>query len=334
MGRKIIKGLNGYEFQHRYDRGALTALRNTNGVSFLFKKLSEYGLETFTRIELTGSGVRVTEKQMTSLYKILLDCCEILDIEVIPHLYIIPGEVNSYTIGVNQPIIVITNELVDSFTDEELYFIIGHQLSYIKTESLLYQQVATSFNSVMSAGAGVIKLFTSPIKAAIGAWEKMAHYTADRCGLLCCQNIDDASRALIKLAGMPARFYDDISIESFKEQSDEFDEFNLNNYNKFVKFLLSINQSMPSYIIRYAQLFKWYKSEDYDRILLRQAILHIENDIKCSYCGDNIAHDDIYCISCGNSTGTSVSITKTCSECKALNDEDSSFCQSCGQQLG
>ncbi|MCX6005970.1 MAG: zinc ribbon domain-containing protein [Chloroflexi bacterium] len=58
----------------------------------------------------------------------------------------------------------------------------------------------------------------------------------------------------------------------------------------------------------------------------------IDNELKCTSCGELIPSSARYCTSCGASTGTSVSGSK-CAACGALNRAQDKYCLNCGALL-
>ncbi|MFK7968859.1 MAG: M48 family metallopeptidase [Bacteroidia bacterium] len=333
MDRTIIKGLNAFEYQHPFDRKALQLLRGTSGLSMVMKKISEYGIEAFTKMRLTGSGLRVTSSNFPAVYAILEEACKILDIAEIPELYLVRGDLFTTTIGVEKPIVALSHSTIDLFTEDELMFILGHQLSYIKSESVLYQQLAEALSLVAMLGtAGPMALITVPINIAIKRWEKMSKYTADRGGLLCCQDVEAATSAFVKLAGQPEKLYHQIDVDEFKRQAYDFGEFDLNNYNKIVKALIALDETHPPYVIRGAEFFKWIKSGEYENILLRKPVINIGNDAKCSFCGQRTIGDENFCTNCGNKVLRDESEHR-CPNCNRAAGPDDKFCTNCGTGL-
>lgn len=327
MSRRVIKNLHAYEYQHPFDRQALELLKNTKGFKKVMQTISEYGTETFYRIRVTGSGLRVTASNFESIYRLLQEACRVLDIKDIPELYMVNGETNAQVVGVNNPILVISPSMVDNFTEEELLFIFGHQLSYVQSESVLYQQITDLMQIVAHVGFGAGKLILMPVQYALGRWQKMAKFTADRAGLLCCQDVEAAANVLIKLAGQPSKLYHKIDIDEFKRQAYEFEEFDLNTYHKIVKILISMDETHPPYVIRGAQFFKWLKSGEYEKILNREAVFQASVSTKCSFCGAKTIGDEIFCTFCGNKVGTQ---NKECISCHLEISEIDIFCTHCG----
>lgn len=328
MERTIIKGLTGYEYQHPYDRKALLLLKTTNGLNIVIKKLLEFGYDAFMKVQIMGSGIKVVPENFPVQYELLQEACRILDVEKVPPLYIVSEEHYAETIGSENPIIAISNKLVEHYSEEEFLFVIGHQLSYIKCDSILYLNIADFLHMLTEFDLmGPLGIVSTAIKLALGKWERMARFTADRAGLLCCQDVNVAATAFVKLAGQPENMYDKINIEAFKKQALEFDDLDFDGMNRIVKTLHLLDQTHPPHVIRAAELFRWMDTNEYDNILHRKATLNIADAHKCSYCGEPTLGDENFCTYCGNKISIDV---VECMNCHAEIPVSNKFCTGCG----
>jgi hypothetical protein len=118
-----------------------------------------------------------------------------------------------------------------------------------------------------STTLGLGGLIASGVELALYNWVMMAKFTADRAGLLACQDIDVATTALMKLAGLPEEYLTPHVIEDFLIQSREFDSNSLDNLDQFTK-ILSYSESHLSWsVMRTGQLLKWVDSGEYDNLI-------------------------------------------------------------------
>ena len=70
----------------------------------------------------------------------------------IPDLYIQWGyEINAFTVGSENPIVVLNSGLIDMCEDDEIMFIIGHELGHIKSNHMLYHMMANVINMIIDA---------------------------------------------------------------------------------------------------------------------------------------------------------------------------------------
>lgn len=108
---------------------------------------------------------------------------------------------NAYTFGLTEPRkVVVFSALVEVMDEDELRFIVGHELGHIALGH-------TWLNSLVGGLAGV----PSPYMAAallyfiFRWWNRACEYSADRAGLLACGQPEMAYSALLKLRGLRAQ---------------------------------------------------------------------------------------------------------------------------------
>jgi Zn-dependent protease with chaperone function len=104
---------------------------------------------------------------------------------------------NAYTFGLGtEPVVVVYSGILRIMDEDELRFIIGHELGHICLGH-------TWLNSLVGGMAGI----PSPYFAAVVLyfsfrwWNRACEYSADRAGLLACGKPEKAASALVKLAG-------------------------------------------------------------------------------------------------------------------------------------
>jgi len=302
--RKLL-GLISKEYEHDYDRMALEKLSHMPALEKVVKKFWEWGLEKFIRIQYTGSNIKVNAKYYPELHSMLMEACAVLDIKKVPDLYVEMGFLNAWTTGVNDPIIVISSGCVSLLTYDELMFIIGHELGHIKSQHVLYQELARAMPYIASVignlTLGIGQLLGSGLELALLDWMRKAEFSSDRAGLLVCQNVDAAVSTMMKLAGLPPRYYSTLDTDSFLKQADEFEGYDLNEMDKIVKFLSVVGNTHPWTVMRAKELNKWIKQGKYDAIIKEHnARSHwITSGKFCTSCGAEISKPQKFCTECG-----------------------------------
>ena len=97
----------------------------------------------------TGSYLKISNDNLQKVYSLYSEACAILDIEKIPDLFLsFDPRINGYTSGVEKPFIVLTTGAIDLLDDDELMFLIGHELGHIKARHVLYTVMAQNFSLV------------------------------------------------------------------------------------------------------------------------------------------------------------------------------------------
>ena len=300
-----LRGLRPQSYEHPSDTKTLDALQTTSGLETLIRKCNEFGIDRLLRVQLMGSYLRASADCFPQLYRAVQEGCEILDVPKRPTVYIQPGGLNAFTAGVEQPILVLNAGLIDAMTEEELRFVVGHELGHIKSGHVLYYQIAMLLpvlaEVVGIATFGVGSLLSFPLEVALVRWQRMSELTADRAGLLACQDVNVATTALIKLAGLPLRFFDKVNTEDFLAQAREFESFDSDKLDWMAKILSGMGQSHPWTVMRASELLRWVDSTIYERLLADPrgaAALEVVAKAFCTNCGAVVG--GAFCSACGH----------------------------------
>jgi len=271
--KKILTGLDHTQYEHPFDKKALGALESTPGLGLVGNFITKHTIERIYTVQHTGSNLKVTKDSYPRIYEYLEYACQILDIKKIPDLYLQWGyNINACTVGSENPIVILDSGLIDLCDDDEIMFVIGHELGHIKSNHMLYHMMAQVLNMCIdSIPFGSIA--AAPLQFALYYWNRMSEFTADRAGLLCCQNPTAAIKSFIKMAGMPLSRYQNINIESFIAQAQDFKMLDYNGINKTIKLISIADESHPWTVMRAAQLIEWLKSGEPKQILTREKLI-------------------------------------------------------------
>jgi hypothetical protein len=271
--KKVLLGLKSESYEHPFDRKALASLEKMPGVSLLLKKVNEYGIDRLLRLQCLGSDFRVTPNNFPGLSQALEETCQILDLSPCPDLYLFRGRghIITVTIGIENPIVSVNLEAYEWLSSQELIYVLGHEVAHIKSQHLLYHQIAMVMpllkNWVNAATLGFGGLAANGVELAFWNWLMMARFTADRAALLACQDMDVAITALMKLGGLPSCYVTPEAIADFLVQVREFSENSVESQDTLTK-LLSFNDSRESWVVmRASELLKWVDSGDYKTLL-------------------------------------------------------------------
>ncbi len=312
MDKKIFQGLHPSDYEHPFDRKALETLEGTPGLETLARKFFEYGIEKMFRIQYMGSNLKVKQSNFPDLYSTFAEVCDILNLPQRPELYISQHyDIGAITVGVENPIVTLYSGAIDHLNKDEIMFVIGHEIGHIKSNHVLYHQMASVLpvigNIIGSVTLGIGKFISTGLQLALLNWQRMSEFTCDRTGLLACQNVEAATSSMIKIAGLPTKYYDINLIEDFVEQAREFDEYDYETLNKIAKTFSTMWQSHPWTVMRGAEFYKWIDSDQYKQILRwssktkKQAI---PTDASlCPNCGTLFQPHDKFCGSCGTKIG-------------------------------
>jgi Peptidase family M48 len=304
MVRKRLTGLRPQAYEHPLDAKALDKLQGHSGLETLVRKLNEWGYERILRVQLTGSNLRVTGDNFPKIHEQVHEAATILDVSKIPDIYITAGGLNAFTAGVERPILVLTSSAVDCLGEDELFFVIAHELGHVKSAHVLYSDIAEFIPVIgdiiggMTLGFG--EFFSAGLQLALLNWKRMSEFTADRAGLLACQDVNVAISAMIKIAGLPCRYYDSINTEDFIAQARDFEALDTDKLNWIAKGLSVMGQSHPWTVMRAKQFLAWIDSGEYERVLNAR---HDEQPVLgkrfCTQCARQLTGIETFCPGCG-----------------------------------
>lgn len=271
MSKKIVlTNLNPDEIVHPQERSALINLLNKIPMaSSLLSSVSElYG--KWIAVDYYGNGVVATNGNMPSLCRHLESACEIIGLKEIPELATEWSyRISSYTVGGDKIRVVLSSGAVDLLSEDGLYFMLGQELGHIVTGHLPYHMLLELLYSnaleidVLASVAAIIRL---PMLD----WYRKSHYTADRVALLCCQDIDVALCTMMKMAGLPKKYFETTDPKAFILQAREFAGLSSDGVvsKLMTKFLLR-SAAMPWMVDRAKVLMDWYESGEYHDIINR-----------------------------------------------------------------
>ncbi len=271
--RKILTGITPDAFVSDSDKWALDKLRNLPLVPQLVAKFYEIGIDRWLYCYNMSSSIRCGPNQYPTLYNIMRESAKVMDMPE-PELYVSNNPfTNAFAGGVERPYVTLRNSMVDAMTDEELYFIMGHELAHIKAKHVLYFSVGSLLFPLLDLlgrrTMGASDVATYALVLAFYEWSRQAEFSSDRGGLLVCQDPKTATRSLIKLAAGPSRLSHELNEEAFMEQARTYqDADSLDKLGKFVLFaMMGKTMTHPMPVHRTQELERWVQTGTYDRIL-------------------------------------------------------------------
>ena len=210
------------------DRNVITGLRFAEDVKYynILKKnkkvtnMAKDIIGEFTDIRSESNfmktGLKVTNEiapRYFNLFKQAQDCMGFSEDQIIPYIQQ-DSSVNAACIHENDDkyLIYLTSSLLEKMNDEEILFVIGHELghAFFKHHDLPVHGIMNSYDPPKTKDA--LQLLK---------WSRMAEISADRTGLLCCQNIEAALGSMLVLtSGLPSALLN-VNIESYGKQAEE-----------------------------------------------------------------------------------------------------------------
>lgn len=265
--RVRLPSISSRAWEHPADRGALVALRKLRGFDVILKQLSGFLNERAVRMLLLGSAVRADERQFARVYRLYREAADALDASSLPELFIrAEPTINAMTIGLDKPVIVLNSGLIEVMDDDELRFVLGHELGHALSGHAVYRTLlgvllalSTTLIAIPLGALGV-----RAVMAALLEWQRKSELSADRAGLLAGQQPSVALRAHMKMAS--GGRIDELDPEVFLAQAHEY-HANDDVRDLLLRALIVETQTHPFAVVRAGELDRWEKSGSYRAIL-------------------------------------------------------------------
>jgi Zn-dependent protease with chaperone function len=265
--RVRLPGISSRAYEHPADRSALVALRKLTGFDVILKNLAGLFNDRAFRLMFLASAVRASEEQFPSLYHDLLDGCYILDLPKVPELFITQDPmVQAMAVGMDKPFVVITSGMVDLMDEDEIRFVIGHELGHVLSGHSVYRTMLYAMIA-LAARLSFIPFAWVGFKAVIWGleeWFRKSELSCDRAGLLATQDPEAARRALMKTAG--GSRLSELSSDAFHQQAKEYDAVP-DIRESLLKLLQLQGTTHPFAVVRFAELDRWADEGEYADIL-------------------------------------------------------------------
>ena len=262
-----LPGISSRAYEHPADRSALVALRKLTGFDTILKNVAGLFNDRSLRLMFLASSVRASPEQFPNLYNSMLDGCYILDLPKVPELFISQDPVvNAMALGIDKPFIVINTAMVDLLDQEEMRWVIGHELGHVLSGHTVYRTMLFHLLRLAQRLA-LVPFAWIGLKAVIWGleeWYRKAELSCDRAGLLASQDVEAGRRALMKTAG--GSRLSELSHDEFHKQAREYDAVP-DVREGLLKLLQLQGTTHPFAVVRFAELDRWADSGEYRAIL-------------------------------------------------------------------
>lgn len=195
----------------------LVLLRLTLGWILILVLLS-IGWVKVRQGQLLGQSVHISEQQFPRVYRAAQRAAERLGMTM-PDVFVTQNPViNAYAIGfLGRKSVVLNSATVEAMDEDELTAILGHEFTHIKcahTHWLVFTQLKDTLR---------IPLVSDLVGLLLLRWSRKAEYTCDRGGLVACQSLQAACRALAKVA-VGRVLFSEMDLDSFFAQRDSLNQ--------------------------------------------------------------------------------------------------------------
>ena len=272
LSKKALIGLKADRFRHPLDLQATNTLKQLPGVDIAIRSVLGSVAEQFFYLNNIASSVLVSEKQLPHLHKLLIEACEILDLEP-PQLYVQQNPTpNAYTFAMRgkQPFVVLHTSLIEMLTPEEIQAVIAHELGHLKCEHGVYLTMA----NVLVLAANLLPtwgtILAQSLQEQMLQWVRCAEFSCDRAALLAIQDPKVVMSVLMKLAGGSPSLAPQLNLDAFIEQAQAYDSIGTDSIGEMLQAAQTAQLTHPVPVIRAREINRWSSSAEYQAILDKQ----------------------------------------------------------------
>lgn len=262
---RILTGIDPSSWEHPADRAALNALRRLPAFDEVLKKIFGFFGEKPIRLAFQANAVRVSPTQFARVHRLYERAARNLDVpEAYPLFVSQTPFVNAGAYGMERPFIILNSGMTSLLDDDELQFVLGHELGHIMSGHVLYTTMTMLLVRLAEQGFPMVGLAARAILIGLLEWYRKAELSSDRAGVLAIQDPEVGMRTMLKLAGGGRST--DANLPEFIRQADEYRSGG-DLADQIFKVLNLLGANHPFPVLRVAELRDWIEAASYDRIM-------------------------------------------------------------------
>ena len=272
INKTTLIGLTADRFRHPLDLEATNALKQLPGIDIAIRSVLGSVAEQFFYLNNIASSVLVSEKQLPHIHKLLIEACQILDLEP-PQLYVQQNPTpNAYTFAMRgkKPFVVLHTSLIEMLTPEEIQAVIAHELGHLKCEHGVYLTMA----NVIVLAANLLPAWGTVLAQSLQdrmlQWVRCAEFSCDRAALLAIQEPKVVMSVLMKLAGGSPTLAPLLNLDAFIEQAAAYDSIGTDGMGEMLQAAQTAQLTHPVPVIRAREIARWASSSQYQTIVDKQ----------------------------------------------------------------
>ena len=262
---RTLTQIDSRSWEHPADRAALNALRKLPAFDEVLRKLFGFFGEKPVRLAFQANAVRVSPTQFARVHRLYERAATALDAPAEYPVYVSQTPVvNAGAYGMDRPFIIVNSGMALLLDDEELQFVLGHEIGHIMSGHVLYSTMMVILVQLAEKGFPVVGLAARAILMALMEWYRKAELSSDRAGVLAVQDPEVGMRAMLKLAGGGTGR--DTNLPEFLRQADDYRSTG-DLADQVFKVLNLLGTDHPFPVLRVAELRDWFEGGAYERIL-------------------------------------------------------------------
>lgn len=188
-----LAGVNLNELVYRGDRDSLIRMLSEPKFAYSVVSVLKEQKPYNARKELLTRGLKLTPAMAPLVYTVVNRCREALQLEPQVEVYVYQDSIFNaacYPPVKDKVLLMLTSSLLEKFTEDELAFVVGHEIGHYLFEHTRYP-VQFILGHANASPLDAMRMY---------AWVRNAEVTADRVGMLCCQNFKAAASSFFKLS--------------------------------------------------------------------------------------------------------------------------------------
>ena len=263
--RRVLTNIAPRSWEHPADRAAVAALRRIPVFDEVLRKLFGYFGEKPIRLAFQANAVRVSPNQFGRVHDLYQEVARTLDAPMQYDVFISQTPiVNAGAYGMDRPFIILNSGTVQLLDDDELSYVLGHELGHIMSDHVLYRTMTILLLKLATMGFPIVGLAARAVLVGLLEWYRKSELSSDRAGLLAVQNPEIAMQAMLTMAGGGPR--EETNLQEFIQQAEEY-KTGGDMADQVYKILNMIGTTHPFWVLRLSETRAWIESGDYDRTL-------------------------------------------------------------------
>ncbi|MBR2894454.1 MAG: M48 family metallopeptidase [Oscillospiraceae bacterium] len=193
--------LNIQDIAHPVDKTLIKVLETAHVRDILNVPLEQLVSANFG--QMLSTGIPLDNVNFPQLYDLMQSTCKRLGIQI-PYTVITNqlAGINAFATGTdNRAFIVVSSMAAEYLQPKELQFIVSHECGHIAMQHMVYHTAG----SLAAIVGGYVPLL-GPVLAQtavfpLNCWNRCSEITADRIGLICCEDLRASQMALLRIVG-------------------------------------------------------------------------------------------------------------------------------------
>ena len=262
---RVLTDIAPRAWEHPADRAALQALRQIPVFDDVLRKVFGFFGEKPIRLAFLANSVRTSERQFPRVHRLYQDVLQTLDAPEDYPLFVSQTPlVNAGAYGMDEPFIILNSGTVHLLDDDQLSYVIAHELGHIMSDHILYRTMTQILIQLAAMGFPIVGIAARAVLVALLEWSRKSELSSDRAGLLAVQRPQGVMGAMLSMAGGGGET--DMSLDEFIVQAEEY-RASGDVADQVFKVLNLMGQSHPFYVLRLAEIRSWIEAGEYDRVL-------------------------------------------------------------------